>query len=258
MCGETGGSQLSDTQDIRIWAKDQGLAVAPKGPIPTAVMDQWRANQNGHEDLGDSTEVNGETAPEHFGGDSAETRPRVDRRQTWWGQRRAKQAVTGKPSQPRRVSIENVVGHAWGISAYFVAQNPQMLPLARCLDMQAPVAGVIVNDMAKGTVLDRALQPIARAGEKGEKAFALVGPPLVVGAIVTRPDLYPVLRPFLKMSMMSWMEVADPAMKKVKAREEKFAEKFGDIDIDAMIDALFAPPPDGWAQATEPEPAEVA
>ena len=105
--------------------------------------------------------------------------------------------------------------------------------------MQAPVAGVIVDDLVKGTPVDRLLQPLARAGERGEKAVALVGPPLLTAMITARPEMYPALRPMLKMSLMSWLTVSGPAMKKAQENAARFAEDFGDVDLDGMIDALF-------------------
>jgi hypothetical protein len=227
---------VSETQDIRVWAAAQGLAVKPRGPIPVAVVEQWRSRQ------ADATSAAAaeETAPVTFGGDSPETRPVHTRPKTWFGERKKKDTPAGTP--PRRVSIENIVSYGWGMGAYMLAQNPRLLSMARVMDMQAPVAGIVVNDVAKGTIVDRALQPLARAGEKGEKAGGLLGPPIIVAAITLRPDLYPVLRPVLKLSMMSWLEISEPAMKKAQARAERFSEKFGNVDIDAMIDGLFAPP----------------
>ncbi len=125
--------------------------------------------------------------------------------------------------------------------------------------MQAPVAGVVINDVAKGTPLDKVLQPIARLEEKGGKVGALLGPPVLVAAINLNPALYQPLRPLLKVSLMTWLEVSEPAMKKIQARAARFEEKVGASaeDIDAMIDALFAPPPAGaWAEAASDQEEE--
>ena len=150
----------------------------------------------------------------------------------------------GKPrdkARPRkRVSIENIVSSGWGLAAMALLRKPQSVPVARVLQMQAPVAGVIVDDLAKGTVIDRVLQPLARAGEKGETAFALIGPPVLVGAMTARPDLWPVLKPMLRMSLMSWAEISGPAMAAAERRAKKLAGSQDAADIDAMIDALFA------------------
>ena len=126
----------------------------------------------------------------------------------------------------KRVSIENVVSSGWAIGAMALARQPQALPVARILDMQAPVAGVIVEDLARGTLLDKVLQPLARGGEKAEKAMALAGPPLLVGMITANPSWAPALRPLLKMAMMSWLQLASPAMDKVQKRQAKFSEEF--------------------------------
>jgi hypothetical protein len=128
-----------------------------------------------------------------------------------------------------------------------LARRPEAIPVARVMDMQAPVAGLIGEELLKGTIVDRLLQPLARGGAKAEMAVALVAPPLLVGIMTAQPGTFPVLRPMLKMSMMTWMEVAEPQMRKVQKRAETWSEKFGDVDLDAMIDAL-------WAGLPEPGP----
>lgn len=120
--------------------------------------------------------------------------------------------------------------------------------------MQAPVAGVIVDDMCKGTVVDRVLQPLARGSEKAEKGFALIGPPILVAMISSRPELYPVLSGPLKVAMLSWVEIAGPAMEKAQRKAEQMAERVGGVDVDGMIAALFADLP----IAEAPSPAEEA
>jgi hypothetical protein len=229
------------------------MDVAVKGKIPLDVMNKWTAR----EQVPTEPALNGEAAPVdgqevHIpAGDSLETKPR-GKMKPWW-----KKPEGQKLKAPvRRVSIENVVSTAWGIGAMMLAKSAdqRMLPVARVLDMQAPVAGIVVNEVAKGTFLDKALQPLARAGESGEKAAALLGPPVLVGAICLNPNLFPVIKPVLKATMISWLEVSEPAMKKAQARAARFQEKFGEIDLDAMIDALFMPPPGSeWAEAASPD-----
>lgn len=244
---------MSDAQDIRTWARDRGLPVGVRGKLSNDVIAAWEAEHvNGDGavtpeggELGDSPgiQVTPERRPEGDGGPGArQVRGFAARMKT-----RSKDRP--KPSRPagRRVSIENVVTYGWGGIAYAVAQNPRALPLARVLNMQAPIAGVVVEDMAKGTLIDRMLQPLARAGEKGEKGMGLLGPPVIVGVITARPELFPVLAPLLKLSLVSWLEISGPAAKKIADRAARFEEKFGDIDLDAMIESLFAPPGTGPA-----------
>lgn len=124
---------MSEMQDIRQWAKAQGMEVASRGKIPTSVMEQWETRE-----VAEADGAYPETPPDHEpGGDTLETRPRVKRSfKGWWKDNTDpdKRGVAGKPSQ-RRVSIENVVSYAWGMGAYVVAQNPKALPVARCLEI---------------------------------------------------------------------------------------------------------------------------
>lgn len=222
--------------DIREWAKDNGIEVSAKGPIKASIEDKYWAAQGSSESFPGEPSDSGEV-------EGSERRPDAlpdDKRGFAWGRTRRERA---KPTARRR-SIEGIVSTAWEFGAMLVASKQQLTPVARVLDMQSAVAGVVVNDIAKGTVIDKFLQPFARAGEGGSKAMAIVGPPMITTAILAKPELYPVLRPVLKMALASWIEVAEPAMEKMKKRQEKFAEKFGQADLDAMIDSIFAPLPD--------------
>jgi hypothetical protein len=93
------------------------------------------------------------------------------------------------------------------------------------------------------------LQPVAKTGKAGESIFGIIGPPVLVGAIMTNPSMRPVLVPMLKESLKSYVLVAGPAMKKAKEREEKLIAELGmDVDgsIDELIASIFAPVvPDG-------------
>lgn len=140
-----------------------------------------------------------------------------------------------KPPKPRK-SVENLIATAWRIGAQLVA--PINLPVARTLDMQAPVAGLILEDVVKDTMVDKILQPLARIEGGGETAFALLGPPMLVGTITARPQMAPMLVPVLRQALYSWMELAGPHIKKVQERERKFQEDYGQ-DIDNMIAYLL-------------------
>lgn len=139
---------------------------------------------------------------------------------------------TPKPRKP----VENLIATAWRIGAQLAA--PINIPVARTLDMQAPVAGMILEDVVKDTMIDKILQPLARIEGGGETAFALVGPPLLVATITSRPQMAPMLIPVLRQALYSWMELAGPHIKKVQERERKFKEEYGQ-DIDNMIAYLL-------------------
>jgi hypothetical protein len=144
---------------------------------------------------------------------------------------------TAKPARPR-VPVDKLISTAWQMVAQ-VAQ-PINMPVARVLDMQAPVAGMILEDSVKGTVIDRVLQPLARVEAGGEVAFALMGPPLLVGALTTRPQLAPVLVPLLRRSLRTWIDIAGDKLERVEKEEKKFEEQYG-RRIDEMIAYFLSP-----------------
>lgn len=254
---------MSDGMDIREWARQHGYDVADRGRIPGAVVEAFESRGEGE---GEPMEMMA-ASPEPAVADEPQApasngeRPPVAAPQPRTGglfQRKpTPPGVKQKPGKPKphrpRVSIENVLSTGWGLAAMALARRPEAIPVARVMDMQAPVAGLIGEDLLKGTLVDRLLQPLARGGAKAEAAVALIGPPLIVGIMTARPATFPVLRPMLKMSMMTWMEIAEPQMRKVQKRAETWSEKFGDVDLDAMIDALWAGLPEAGPESPHEE-----
>jgi hypothetical protein len=148
---------------------------------------------------------------------------------------------TRKPKTPKpRVSVDNLIGMVWQGVAQITA--PINLPVARVLDMQAPVAGMLLEDVVKDTVVDRMLQPLARMESGGETAFALMGPPILVGLLTSRPQLAPILLPMLRQALMSWIEIAGPKLEAVAKKEQKFQEQYGQR-IDEMISYFISTSP---------------
>jgi hypothetical protein len=128
--------------------------------------------------------------------------------------------------------------------------------LGRCLTMQAPVAGEILEDVVKGTFVDNALQPIARAEDKAKAVAALVLPPALVVAIeqaqmlpeAQRQTREAFLWPMLVQSMMLWERVAGEKAEAMMARAE--AEAPSRERAEEMARIIFAATA---APAPEPE-----
>lgn len=152
-----------------------------------------------------------------------------------------KTPVRALKEQAARVPVDRIIARGWQFLAQMVA--PINVPVARVLDMQAPVAGLILENNLKGSVVDRILQPLARVEERGEVAFALLGPPVLVAAITARPQMAGVLIPILRESLKTWLDVAGPSMKIVEEREADFEEKYG-ARIDTMISYILGPLPE--------------
>jgi hypothetical protein len=240
------------SQDIREWARANGHPdLGDRGRIPQGIRDEWEAaNPDPGDDDGEEPLLivpsalppaaeEPEPGPAPVVGRVEERPPVRPRRNRLRDARdRAKKEVAKKPLP--RVSTATVLGFAYSGIGYLAARNEKGIPTARALDLMAPVAGEVLDDVIKGTLVDRLLQPIARSGEKGEKVAALVGFPALTALVTARPEMFPVVRPAMRMSIVLALEVSEQPMKKLQARTERFQEKFGNIDIDGMIDAVFA------------------
>jgi hypothetical protein len=268
---------MATTTDIRDWLRDNGHEVGDRGRLTAEQRDLYdQAHPPEPEDMGvteaDFTGLDTEPdVPMEAERPPKRVRARPPRPA---GQTRSDRFVgrllgDGKP-KPKgktakkhpRVPVDHLVTRVWeglGRMAGMVS-----MPVSRCLQVQSPVAGMILEDVVRDTVVDRALQPVARAEEKGEKILALVAPPLLVALIEQSAALPPqqaavrqaFLVPMLKESLRVWLTVAGPKVEEAAHREAEYQERFGRT-IDELMELFFQSPGPVQAEATvrEPEPA---
>lgn len=234
-----------ETTDIRAWlnANRPELVAAPKGKLKSEAIAAYREAHSDAEEpepgeLDEPILLPAEIEPERLG----------EAKRSWLSRKVAPKTQPKRPA--RRTPIDGVLALAYTGFAHIFSYNPATIPVSRCMAIQAPAAGMVLEEALKGSIVDKMLQPIARTGKRGEAIWGVIGPPILVGAISARPELYPVLRPVLRESFSSWIVLAGPKIRKAQEREAKLmAELDGDLTtIDAMIDAIFAPDmeaPDG-------------
>jgi hypothetical protein len=270
-----------DAPEIRAWGRENGWEVEDKGRVPAALRSAWAtanaggASQlraavsappsgNGHASNGSAGPVTFEIPdyvppdvgaapayedkPEPADERAPEQPPKRSRREQL--AERFRRPERERPRGRRRVTLETLGGLVWAGAAQLCARygDGRFLPVANVMAFQAPVAGLVAEDVLKHTVADAVLQPVARLVESGSTAGALIGPPVLVGMVCARPELYPVARPLLAVAMKEWIIAAGPKLRELRRREEKFAaemgemgEEFDGFDIEAMIDQVFAP-----------------
>lgn len=282
---------MPTASDIRAWAREQGHEVPDRGNIPNnvrAAYDAAHPGPNGSAGTSgpDYPDDDFETAfiepPEEDGAlfdesalaESAPRRPKAAparARSTTtgrglFGRGRSKQNAKGKPKAKPRVSTEDVLGGLWRGMAKLATPLP---PLQRTLRIQAPVAGIILEDAVKGTAADALLQPFARLAGQGKVISALLGPPVIVTALMLHVQQRAMLDPpqepnpllvsagteALRSSLMAWMEVAGPKFDIALQREREFEAKYGQ-SVDELIGFLLSGPvnpADAAAVAAEEE-----
>lgn len=231
---------MSDT-DIRAWARDNGVDLSSRGPVPRRVREQYE-QENG-------------AAPVEFEGegqatvtlDTAEVTPATVAKPT--AGEKVKRVFKRGPKEPgaeveskrprKRAATSTVLAGSW-IGLANVVARAGFQPVGICMSYQAPVAGELLEQATKGTIVDKVIQPFARTSERGRILGALIGPPLIVAAIQQRPQLFDQLAPLLESALYTWVEIGGPvAVKKAEQRAKREAE-YGE-DVKAMMEAIFAP-----------------
>jgi hypothetical protein len=266
------------TADVRGWLRDNGFDVSDRGQIPRELFAAYYeanpgsedlANGNGHrQDSGDypdgMSDADFPAAEAEVPDDTAESRPRDVRpkakaKARSFTARFQRKPGRGRPKHPR-VPVDEIISGGWRILARIARPVP---PLQRTLRVQAPVAGLLLEDSIKGTVVDAVLQPLARMQQRGRAVAALAGPPVIVTAITVHmqqraaldppqppnPVVMSALTEALRESLIIWLDVAGPKFEQALERERRFEEKYG-ADVDQFMNWLFSPPP---ANAEEQE-----
>lgn len=210
-------------KQIRDWANENGWNISPKGRVNAEVRAAYNL-AHGVEDQPRSQEI----APK-YEAQTAKTKVKG-----FFSGSRSKSPKSRK--QKPRVSIADIVTTGWW--ALSKAAEPISSPMAKMLAIEAPVAGMMLDESLKGTLVDRVLQPIARAEESGKVVAALLMPPLLVGAIDKNPNMAGNLLPLLRKSLAWHIETAGPKIAEKMAKEAEFEAQYGQ-DIDAMIRMVF-------------------
>lgn len=99
----------------------------------------------------------------------------------WRDRGKAKPAKPAAKRRHPRVSLAGLIEDAWGQLAWAAAPLP---PMQKLLHAQAPMAGIALEDALRGTMVDRALQPLARTEDKAKAVGGLMMPPMALMAVL--------------------------------------------------------------------------
>lgn len=169
--------------------------------------------------------------------------------------------IPPKPTRRgRRQPTDSVWQTIWVAGGMALDHTPYY-PVGRMLACQSSVAGPIMDEAIRDTIIDRLVQPLVAMGERGKAAGSLIGPPLLIGLMGTRPELTPMLMPLLRPLLAMMLAEMAPAIAAAHKRDEKIAkliyEEFpdwGPDPIEGLLEMIFAPRPGEQA----PSPVEDA
>jgi len=247
--GQSEAGECVMSQDIREWAAENGHQISDRGRIPAAIKAAYEADHP-EPDVDDEEPmlIVPSAPPTETPEPPQDPGPppvRAEERKPQPPPRDRLAALKRKPAKPAgkphpRVSVENVLSTGWGMLAFGLARNPNAVPIGRVMAIQSETVGVMGDQAVKGTVIDRILQPIARAGERGEVVAAVLGPPAIVGLVTAKPELYPICEPVLKMLLSSFAYHSIDAHKKIESRLAKMDEAAGGVNVDEWMSVIFA------------------
>lgn len=281
----------SDAQ-IRAWAKETGQPHNDRGKVSQALSDAYDAAHNGHTPgpdyppgmTDDDFDLAEATVPDE---DMAEDPPapvrrpkatsRTTRENLTARLRPGSRSGKPKPKQGKRprVSTSDLIGSAWRVAAKIAQPLP---PLYRTLRLQSVIAGPLLDDAVKGTMLDPFLQPLARLGQAGGTLSALLAPNLAIGAMAMHlaqtggepnPVVMQMCQEMLRHGLTQMMRVGGDAFAAQLARDQADEAKYGGT-VDSLLAFILADPaaPDVeeeniaraarvFAGQPEPEPAAM-
>jgi hypothetical protein len=278
---------MATAAEKRAWLRDNGYTPPEHGKLGADLETAFAAAHNGeppappaadYPDDDFETAFAAEPGPGPDGDESfAETPPRRPKASSRSARSRGllsrwqhKPATGGRHPAKRkhpRVSVESLISRTWGLGARLAAN--MMPPVGRMLQIQSLTAGVVLDPVIRGTVVDAALQPLARFEEKGKIIGGLAGPPVIVAMMTLHlqqcprdeqtgePQPNPVFMglatEMLREALYLYGDVVGPQIEAAvqQARERERAM----VDIDALIAFLFSPPPATAEEAAAEEAA---
>ena len=167
--------------------------------------------------------------------------------------------------KPRRVSTQDF----WGDGVEGVASlvmRTGYVPMGRAMVWSSPVAGEIIEDATKGTLVDKVVQPVVRNAEKWQDLFDLIGFWAAIGMAQAQPEKAPMALMFARKRLVNLLPKIAANMAKQRKKERAAAEaiqtllpeleglELGDDPIQGLIEMLFAAPEQPPAPP-QPEPA---
>ena len=201
------------------------------------------------------------------------------------GKKKEKAASTAPTGERRPVANKKRANATefWGGGVEFAASmigRAGYVPMARSMVWSSPVAGEIIEDATKGTVVDKLVQPLVRNGEKWQDLFDLLGLWGAIGIAQANPAQAPAALTFARKRLINILpriaanirkqrEIERKAVEAVTELMPDLADLFPDLSrdaqgnflddaghrvdpVDLLLQTMFAAP--GMTEAAPSEP----
>jgi hypothetical protein len=171
-------------------------------------------------------------------------------------------AKVGRPRKSHRTSFAGGGSLAWmGMSQ--LAMSTGNIPVGRALQLQAGVAGDVLDNAVAGTKLDKIVQPFIGETDKLRDVGMLVAFPLLVG-ICQRQPANTATATLLEMVVRQNLHALAEGVKRMRAEDRKLADTvetltgigmdLGDNPVHTILSMIFAPVEQAGTRSPEPAP----
>lgn len=132
------------------------------------------------------------------------------------------------PPTRQRESGEDIIAFAFmGVGGILVNKGIDK-PVGRCLQLEAPLVGKKVDEVIKGTFLDKLLQPVFRKSDDLEGLGAMIALPIMAGLMERKPQLAPMLAdPFAEV-LRATLTQMQPILRNKKNKTRRAVRSLGD------------------------------
>ena len=121
----------------------------------------------------------------------------------------------------RRASLEPIATFCWGLAVRGVT-GAGYEATARAMVIESLIVGNLADENLKGTRLDKALQPVARAAEQGTAFAAVIILPGAMNLVERNPAMAPAMEPIIEMCLD---EMLPELAKSITRARKKEAER---------------------------------
>jgi hypothetical protein len=147
-------------------------------------------------------------------------------RERVWGRRDANGHAPKeeKPARPRvrRQDASDFLERVWAALGRQIERRD--LPVGRCVQLEASIAGVVLEESIKGTWADRPIQWLARKETDATRLGAIFAAPLIVGMMERNAPAAEALVPYLEDAFVALGPSLAKAIVKAEKRRADFEE----------------------------------
>lgn len=137
-----------------------------------------------------------------------------------------------KPTR-KRVDASDVWTFFWRFAGHRLEKSEMDIVVGRCLVYQAPVAGAVLEELTKDTLIDKLIQPLARKSAELETAAALFMLPSLLGMLERKPHMAPVLVPMISDAIEIHLHAMVPIVKEERKKKAQRADALRELYPDA-------------------------